>query len=230
MKKSIIFFVIALTIFSKSLNAQVSDNYALTPSDLIIQSNGEYDIIEVIDHAFTDEIGSPQLPVKIVSYVLPYNSTVLDVQVNSVTQQKLQGSYYIYPAQLPIRLDGSEPPAFVEPNQAVYDSSEPYPNRTVEIINDGYTHGYHVVTVAIYPVVYYPMDREIYLQDISFTINHNNTFDSSKGIHFERQSSRRAELGKQFVQSMVKNAHDVANFKNSNAQIIDYSNNININT
>ena len=152
--------------------AQVSDSYVLTPNDITLYQNGEYDVIITAENTFTDEVGSPQLPVKIISYVLPYNSTVTGINV-SVTQQKLEGNYYIYPAQPPRRLDGSEPPPFVEPNQEIYNSNNPYPNKTVEIINDGYTHGYHVVTVAIYPVVYYPIDREIYLRDISFTIKEN---------------------------------------------------------
>ncbi|MCL2313572.1 MAG: hypothetical protein FWC41_14035, partial [Firmicutes bacterium] len=154
MKKiaALIIILIDLTAF---LNAQVTDNYVITPNDLKIQSSGEYDILEIIDHSFSNEIGNPQLPVKIISFVLPYSSTVTGIEV-SVIQEKIEGSYYIFPVQPPRPLDGSAAPAFVEPNQAVYNSSAPYPNKIVEIINDGYTHGYHVVTVAIYPVEYHP--------------------------------------------------------------------------
>ena len=208
-------------------NAQVSDSYVLTPNDITIHQNGEYEEIMITnEYSFTEEIGNPQLPIKIVSYVLPYNSTVTGITINSISQEKLSGNYYIYPAQPPRKLDWSEPPPFVEPNPDIYNSNTLYPNKTVEIINDGYTHGYHIVTVAIYPIVYYPLDREIYLRDISFTITYNGFFDNSKNITFERQSQRCAELGKQFVQSMVKNANNVENCKNMNAQIIDYSSDI----
>ena len=53
--------------------------------------------------------------------------TVWHNLVTSVTQQQLNGSYYIFPAQPPRRLEGSEPPPFVEPNQVVYNSNTPYP-------------------------------------------------------------------------------------------------------
>jgi hypothetical protein len=118
------------------------------------------------------------------SFVLPYNSTVTNIQVNSITEQKLSGNYYIFPVQSTRWLDGSEPPPFVEPNPEIYNSNNSYPNKVVEIINDGYTHGYHVVTVAIYPIEYYPANREVYLRNISFTINYAGSFDSNFGVYY----------------------------------------------
>ncbi|MDL2262867.1 hypothetical protein LJC11_05140 [Bacteroidales bacterium OttesenSCG-928-I21] len=197
MKKLIILIVTLIGLFGV-LSSQVSDNFMLTTNDLIISTSGEYDIISTTDFSFTDEIGSPQLPVKFVSFVLPYNSTITGLDV-TVTQQKLNGNYYIYPAQPPRMLDGSDPPEFVESNLDIYNSNEPYPNKTVEIISDGYTHGYHVVTVAIYPVEYHPANREVYLRNINFTINYNGSFDSKFGIPFQMQSYKRAELGNIFA-------------------------------
>jgi len=90
----LIIIIISLTAF---LNAQITENYTLHQTDLIIQQNGMYDeIIITNEYSFTDEIGNPQLPIKIISYVLPYNSTVLDIQVNSLTETKLNGNHYIY--------------------------------------------------------------------------------------------------------------------------------------
>jgi hypothetical protein len=75
MKKTFIFMLslIGLIVFSQ---AQVSDNFTINPNDLRISRDGIYDIISTVDNTFTDEIGNPQLPIKIVSYVLPYSSTV----------------------------------------------------------------------------------------------------------------------------------------------------------
>ncbi|MCL2312577.1 MAG: hypothetical protein FWC41_08875 [Firmicutes bacterium] len=172
MKKTIT-LIIAWLCLTTFINAQISDSFIVTPNDVVFKQNEGYDEIAVSECAFTNEIGYPQLPVKIMSFVLPYNSTVTNIQINSVTEQKLSGNYYIFPVQPTRWLDGSEPPPFVEPNPEIYNSNNSYPNKVVEIINDGYTHGYHVVTVAIHPVVYHPAEREIYLRDISFTINKN---------------------------------------------------------
>jgi len=162
--KKILLFAIAL--ISLHAFAQISDSNVITPNDITVYRKGGYDLLLTADNTFTDEIGNPQLPVKIVSYVLPYNSTVTGITINSITQQKLDSNYYIFPVQQPRVLDGSPTPPFIEPNPEVYNLNTPYPNKTAEIINDGYAHGYHVVTVAIYSVVYYHADREIYLRDI----------------------------------------------------------------
>ena len=217
--QKIIVLIVFLNGIVTFLNAQINDNFTLNSQNIIIQQNGSYDIVSIKNCSYTEEAGNPQLPVKIISYLLPYNSTVTSIDV-SVTLQKLQGNYYIFPAQPERYLDGSDPPAFVEPNLEVYNSNTPYPSNTVEIINDGYTHGYHVVTVKIYPVEYHPTDREIYLRDINFTINYSGSFDSRLSLPFTRQSHRRYELGKQFVQNIVKNVDDIEGFRNKSVQIV----------
>ncbi|MDR0618538.1 MAG: C25 family cysteine peptidase [Bacteroidales bacterium] len=203
--------------------AQVSDSYVLTSNNLTVYQDGVYDVIMTEEQSYTQEVGNPQLPVKTISYVIPYNATVTGINV-SISQQKLDGDYYIFPAQQPRRLDGSSAPPFVEPNQAVYGSSAPYPDKAAEIVSDGYTHGYHVVTVAIYPVVYNPADKEIYLRNVSFTINYTGIFDNRLGTPYEKISIKRAELGKQVVQNMVKNINNIESFRNLNAQLVSNSN------
>ena len=223
MRKFIILFavIIGLPIFSI---AQVSDSFVLSSKEVTHRQNGSFDELIIEEYSFTDEIGNPQLPVKIVSYVIPYNATVTGIDV-TVSQQKLSGNYYIFPAQPPIPLDGSNPPPFVEPNQDIYASSTPYPNKTVEIINDGYTHGYHIVTIKIYPVSYIPANGEIYLQSYNYTINYSTT--NIVNAQPAKQSEARAELAKQFVKAQVKNVSDIETCKNNNVQIIPYLNHLN---
>ena len=103
-KLTLIIILIHLLVLS---NAQISDSYVLTPNDLTISKNGKYDVIITQEKSFTDEIGSPQLPVKIISFVLPYNSTVSSLGI-AVTQEKLNGSYYIFPTQPQQTLDGRQ--------------------------------------------------------------------------------------------------------------------------
>lgn len=217
--KILYIFIILILTSSIVLNAQISDSYRLSSDDLRIEQNAQFQLLNTIENSYTDEIGNPQLPVKIISFVLPYESTILGIDIN-VNKQKLNGSYYIYPVQPPRMIDGSDAPPFTEPNPLVYSSSTAYPAKTVEIISDGYTHGYHVVTLAIYPVEYHPANREIYLRDISFTINYTGSFDNNSCIKFEKQSYKRAELGKNFVKTIVKNSANVEDFNNKNAQII----------
>ena len=217
--KKIVFLAIALMGLSVFVKAQMNDNFTLNQNDVIIQQNAGYDIISIEGCSYTDEVGKPQLPVFMETFVLPYSSIVTDVQVTTTSRQQIAGNYYIFPTQPPRVLDGSDPPPFVEPDQVVYSSNTPYPNKTVEIVDDGYLYGYHVVTVKIYPVSYIPASGEIYLQSYDFTINYTISSRNNSGEKAQ-QSDRRAELTKQFVQGIVKNSNNVENYRNQNVQIV----------
>ena len=121
------------------LTAQVSDRFALTQEEILFQRNTDFDELITSEYSFTEEVGNPQLPVHIESFVVPFEATVSDLQITSVSKQKIDGNFYIYPAQPPRILDGSESPAFVQPNASVYNSSSPYPGKVAEIISDNYT-------------------------------------------------------------------------------------------
>lgn len=230
MKPYSIFKILVITLIGLPvlLKAQISERFTLTQNEIVFQKNAEFDELTTKDYSFTEEIGNPQLPTRIESFVVPFDAIVSGLQITSVTKQNIKGKFYIYPTQPPRPLDGSEPPAFVEPNPAVYNSSAPYPGKTAEIISDEYMHGYHIVTVKIYPVEYIPKNREIYLQDISFTINYTSSkIKSSSIIQPEKQSYKRAELAKKFIEGYVKNVSDVENFKNKDVKIINESSSLN---
>jgi hypothetical protein len=230
MKPNLIFKILVINLIGLPvlLKAQVSENFTLSQNELIFQKNADFDELTLKDYSFTEEIGNPQLPIRIESFVIPYDAVVSGLQITSVTKQKNKGKFYIYPTQPPRPLDGSDPPAFVEPNPAVYNSSAPYPGKTAEIISDEYMHGYHIVTVKIYPVEYIPKNREVYLQDISFTINYSSSkIKSSSIIQPEKQSYKRAELAKKFIKGYVKNVTDVENFKDKGVKIINESSSLN---
>ena len=210
------------------LTAQVSDRFALSQDEILFQRNTDFDELITSEYSFTEEVGNPRLPVHIESFVVPFEATVSDLQVTSVSKQKIDGNFYIYPAQPPIILDGSESPAFVQPNTSVYNSSSPYPGKVAEIISDSYTHGYHIVTVKLYPFEYIPQTREIYLQDISFNINYSISNRTNSIIKPEKQSYRRALLSRQFIEGYVKNVSDIENFKDKEVKVINESNCLNI--
>jgi hypothetical protein len=211
------------------IQAQISGSIKLTQNELIIQKNAEFDELLVKKFRFTDEIGSPQLPVCVESFVVPYEAIVTGISINSVIKKKIEGEFYIYPTQPPRPLDGSEPPEFVEPNTAVYNSISPYPGKVAEIISDGYTHGYHIVTIILYPVEYIPKNKEIYLCEIDFTINYTSPkLKRSDIIYPEKQSIKRALLAENYIKSFIKNVNDIEDFKNKNVNIIQESNILNI--
>jgi hypothetical protein len=192
-----LFCILIAVVFSGNrMVAQVGDSFSLQQSNVVFQQNGAYDVISIEGCLYTDEIGNPQLPVFTETFVLPYNAVVTGIKVATKSNQ-IPGNYFIFPTQPPRLLDGSDPPPFVEPNPVVYNSTAPYPNKGVESINDGYLHGYHVVTVKIYPIEYIPATGKIYLKNYNYIIRYD--LSNNNDPQPAKQSVARAELTKQFI-------------------------------
>lgn len=129
-KIKIVLHAILFIVLQNSINAQVSESFTFNQKELIFQKNADFDELTTKDYSFTEEIGNPQLPTRIESFVVPYDAIVSGISVTSVTKQKLKGEFYVYPTQ-------------------------------PKIISDEYMHGYHIVTVKIYPVEYIPKNSEV---------------------------------------------------------------------
>ena len=103
MKSNLILKILVLTLIGLPvlLKAQVSESFMLTQNEIVFQKNTEFNELTTKDYSFTDEIGNPQLPVRIESFVVPFDATVSGIQITSVTKNKIKGNFYIYPTQLP---------------------------------------------------------------------------------------------------------------------------------
>jgi hypothetical protein len=66
-----------------------------------------YDRIRGIDMLSTTDTGAPELPVKSLNFIHPNGTRVKDIEILSLSLIPVEGTYNIYPAQPPIRLDGS---------------------------------------------------------------------------------------------------------------------------
>ena len=218
MKKGIITIVVLLctsTLVFADYNGSVNTNQ----SELIFSQKDEYDFITFEKNYFTEEVGSPQLPVKILEYVIPIDMNVKDIIINSCEQVQIDGTYFVYPAQPPHLTDGSEPPPFVEQNIEIYGSSTPYPDKLVEVISDRFTRSYHIVTLRFYPIEYIPAQQKINLYtSIDFTIE----YESNPGpIQLPlRQNLRRQKLAEGFIKSSVENPDDFESVTGGAQEII----------
>jgi hypothetical protein len=158
MMKKIIITIVVLLCTSTLVFADYNGSVNTNQSELIFSQKDGYDFITFEKNYFTEEIGAPKLPVKIKKYLIPLDMKPINISVTNTEQTELENQYYIYPAQIPQPTDGSEAPPFVEPNIEIYDSSNPYPVKLVEVIADGFTMGYHLVTLRFYPVEYIPAE------------------------------------------------------------------------
>jgi hypothetical protein len=94
------------------------------------------------------------------TYILPPGVKADSVSIKTC-DYKFIGDYYLYPAQ-PQEPTDSTPP-WVPPDSAIYNSKSPYPAAPIGIQECGWFDGASVVTVAVHPLMYIPVLREVYL-------------------------------------------------------------------
>ena len=109
MKPNLIFKILVITLIGLPvvLKAQVSESFTMSQNELIFQKNADFVELTTKDYSFTEEIGNPQLPIHIESFVIPYDAVVSGLQITFVTKQKNKRKFYIYPTQPPRPLDGN---------------------------------------------------------------------------------------------------------------------------
>ncbi len=217
--KRFIMITVVLLCTSTLVFANYNGSVNINQSELIFSQKDEYDFITFEKNYFTEEVGAPQLPVKILEYVIPIDMNVKDIIINSSEQVQIDGTYFVYPAQPPYLTDGSDPPPFVEPNIEIYGSSNPYPDKLVELIADEFTMGYHIVTLCFYNIEYIPTEQKIKLYtNIDFTIE----YESNPGpIQLPlRQSPRRQKLSERVIKNSIENPDDFESVTGGAQQII----------
>ncbi|MEW6685894.1 MAG: C25 family cysteine peptidase, partial [Candidatus Edwardsbacteria bacterium] len=167
----------------------------------------EYDQVNLPRLLSTVTPGEPQLPMELVYLVIPKDKKVDGINMVSAISEPLDGSFYVYPSQPGIPI-GSEIPPFTPPNPEIYNSSEPYPGRLVEITGDGYLGGYHIVSLLVYPVQYLPAERKLVLYtSIDFVLQTSLGVDGS--VLRQRITEKGAKLYEEMVRKLVANPEDI---------------------
>jgi hypothetical protein len=204
-----------LTVVAFYSNGHISRSIASYHSDIHIEKSGEYDRV-TLENSFhyTTEVGFPELPVYVQSFVVPLDAKLNGVTVNGINRQKLEGVFYVYPAQPPMPAVQYNADDFTPPNPAVYRSSKPYPGKQAEIISDDVYLGYRIVTVQLYPVEYIPLTRELYLCSFNFSLNYsaNTKQANDNGFEMQTQSLYRYEKNKKNVKFCVENPEAVEGY------------------
>lgn len=130
--------------------------------DLTFSVSEGYDVVYLQGCEVTNQVGEPQLPVKLVQMVVPSGSEIKEVVVVSSKSEFLPGRYEILPAQPPRILSlGPGPFPVAEPRDQVYKQREEYPHRIAECTGGGFLAGYQLVNVLICPVRYLPAEKKI---------------------------------------------------------------------
>ncbi|MCK4662735.1 MAG: hypothetical protein KAT68_07715, partial [Bacteroidales bacterium] len=208
------FLVIIVTAYG-----QYSGSVSFDQNQVIFTTQDEYDRIDYPNSFKTLQIGAPELPVFHYHYVIPIDAELTNIIVNDSTQTQLTGTYYVYPAQPPIILDGREQEPFVEPDSLIYNSSEPYPGKLVEIDREYSILGYKVVSLIFYPFEYIPNQQLINLYtNINFTIEY--TITSDPVTQPLKISEKRHNTTINHLSNIVKNPDDLQTVRGGALEIV----------
>ncbi len=155
-----------------------------------------YQHLEIPGGGYTADIGSPELPVVSTHLEVPFGAQA-EVEVTD-SQFRMLPDYNIYPAQEPwADFEQAEKPPFTK-DEAVYSKDAFFPEQMVRTSKAGELRGYRVVFLAVFPVQYNPVKKELKVYS-RFTLRLNYTERPTMTADLETKAmKRKAKFSKDF--------------------------------
>ena len=160
--KKLLVSIVFTGILSSATYAQLQDQFRFSINQLRIDTVENFVRISMGECVRTYIVGAPELPCVEVRYVIPFNKRVASITITDSLSQSIRGSYLVYPSQ-PDFPTNEPPPAFVEPDSAIYASDVSLPGLLVELAGQYYEKGHHIVRLRIYPLAYKPLSLSLQL-------------------------------------------------------------------
>jgi hypothetical protein len=169
--------------------------------DVLFSSVKGYDVVQLKNGSCINELGKPMIPTQQICIALPEDITVQNVQIIAVTTEELAGRYNIFPGQPAIRIDSfGKYQVFIEPDQATYSSTTPYPGSTIVFSYQTDLAGQNIAVLEAYPIQYIPSEKRLTMITSMTIVIHGTT----GYICGDYLSLRITESGRQSYESMVK--------------------------
>jgi hypothetical protein len=160
-KKFLLGCVILLILSSSSFSQSVYQ-VNFSEDELQLQKKGNYDYVKLKKGELEEEIGKPVLPFRIINLLIPEDK-VVDTVLCETEDEKLPGSYIIFPGPGKEKTDDLPVKELGEPDSAVHFSDESYPQEPYKIISSEYLDGNHILSLALYPLKYFPESQNLVL-------------------------------------------------------------------
>jgi len=193
-----------------------SETFAASGWDLqaVTVDTTQYTRVEYSGLDYISEPGKPQLPVKFVRLMVPYNATNISVNCShgSAILQTLASK--VLPVEEPQVADetASNIPIIYE-DSAVYNANAPFPAALGEIVTDGYFMGdNHVITIALYPMQYNPVTGiATSYRNLSATVTYDLGAAPANVLHRNNAKARNEDLA--MLADVVDNPTQIQSFK-----------------
>jgi parallel beta-helix repeat protein len=223
--KQLSIFLYSFLLFAQGLLSQSLQHVeTLSASDVaIVNVDDRFDVVTLPKSDLPTDInflGSPQLPVKAISILLPRGATVDDITIQMESEILVSDNIYIYPLQAPVFANFSDPPAFVEPNPIIYGSNNPFPETPLMRYENNAYREFNFVTIFYTPFRYLPLQKKLFAYTkLSFTIEHSikNRDDVFKLRPYDSED----EFVTQRVRKFVSNSRQMEEFYPVSMQKLD---------
>ncbi len=163
---------------------------------------------------YVSDPGMPQLPVKYVQLIVPYNATNITVSSSYSLIHTITLAAKVLPVEYPQVADetASDTP-FINEDSTVYNTNVQFPNVCAEIVSDSYFMGdNHVITVALYPMQYNPVTGQAtYYGGLTASVSYDIGDAPANLLHRNKEKDRNEDL--EMLVSMVKNPSQIQSFK-----------------
>lgn len=117
MKK--LYSLLVILLLCSNIHAQLNGQFSLTLQDLQFDMVGDYTRLSFPNCDIVKEPGHPELPYKVVNYLIPYDKKVTSISITNTSSQMIAGNYLLYPVQPDYPIN-EPPPAFVEPDSIIF--------------------------------------------------------------------------------------------------------------
>jgi len=229
--RAIFYFIFVLPVvmviaFSDTSVAQITHQVVFSEDDLIFSKKDSFDHVGLKSGITTQAIGNPDLPIKVIHLLLPQHSEATGVSVLDEHHILLSGEYYIAPCQLDEKTDGSYPKELIVPNPLVYDSDSSYPGKLVEILDEGYQGGNHLVTLALYPLQYQPKSRQLFFfTQIDIRVEMRGSNISPVSSQIRRRTDKAEQMYEELLSKLVDNKNDIPSSRFNSCQLSSFKEN-----
>jgi len=207
MKKIIIFLLISLF---PLFGGEIVKSIDFPINSLVLTQKDGYTVVDLFSAPYYEgEVGSPQIPVIPVAFVLPPDAYLKDVEILEINETKIPGNYLLYPVQYGQTYSlNQEKREFVSPKEKYYSLNTIYPEKVINYLNTGNKGGFKIGSFLVFPVRYLPAKKELYF------VSHLKVkvIYEKRDIPLKRISPLKKQLLLSSIYQMVINPEDAERF------------------
>ncbi|MBI9038944.1 MAG: hypothetical protein JEY97_12490 [Bacteroidales bacterium] len=144
-------------------------------NEINVSKISDYDLIKFNNTVLKGKIGEPSLPYYPISLLLPPGHIAESIEIILEEKVDLPDNFVIYPKQSS-KLSSEDLADDLVKNDDIYNSTDVYPQNSIDEITTEFINGYSIATSAFTPVKYYPSSGKLsYFKKITIRIKTEET-------------------------------------------------------